>query len=130
MAALIPDERCFVSACFMFISLMKQEQAVSGTSAAAYKVMDPHSEKPVKQDRADYSKLHNFNFFYTSRKSHGGVWFAFLSPTTFLKLWQKEFFLLQQRQQIGFYSVLTLSKKFSQERVGCGFLFSFFFVRR
>ena len=42
---------------------MKREQDISGTSAAAYKAMDPHSEKPVKQDRDDYSKLHNFNFF-------------------------------------------------------------------
>ena len=39
MAALTPDERCFVLASLI---LMKTEQAVSGTSTATYKVIEPH----------------------------------------------------------------------------------------
>ena len=42
MAALIPDKRCFILAGFIFFLLMKTEQAISGTSAATYKVMEPH----------------------------------------------------------------------------------------
>ena len=42
MAALIPDERSFVLAGFIFFLLMKTEQAISGTRAATYKVMEPH----------------------------------------------------------------------------------------
>ena len=39
MAGLIPDERCFVLASFIFFLLMKMEQAISRTSAATYKLM-------------------------------------------------------------------------------------------
>ena len=49
MAALIPDERCFVLACLIFFLLMKTEQAVSWTSASTYKVMEPHWARLVVQ---------------------------------------------------------------------------------
>ena len=42
MAALIPDERCFILAGLIFFLLIKTVQAISGTSAATYKVMEPH----------------------------------------------------------------------------------------
>ena len=42
MAALIQDERCFVLAGFIFFLLMKTEQVISGTSAATYRVTEPH----------------------------------------------------------------------------------------
>ena len=42
MAALVPDERCFVLASFIFFLLMKTDYASSGSSAATYKVMEPH----------------------------------------------------------------------------------------
>ena len=38
MAALILDERCVVLARFMFFLLIKMQHAISGTSAATYKV--------------------------------------------------------------------------------------------
>ena len=42
MAELIPDERCFVQASFIFFLLMKREQSISETSAATFKVVEPH----------------------------------------------------------------------------------------
>ena len=42
MAVLIPDERCFVLARLIFFLQMKTEQAIYGTSAAVYKVLEPH----------------------------------------------------------------------------------------
>ena len=43
MAGLIPDERCFVLASYILFLLMKTEHAISWTSAATDKVMEPHS---------------------------------------------------------------------------------------
>ena len=50
MAALIPDERYFILAsCIFFFLLVRMEQAISGTSAAAYTVMEPHElDKPKR----------------------------------------------------------------------------------
>ena len=45
MAALIPDERCFIYVPLIFFLQMKMEQALSGTNAATYKVMEPHCNK-------------------------------------------------------------------------------------
>ena len=42
MAALIPDERCFVLASLIFFLLFKMQQAKSGTSDATNKVIEPH----------------------------------------------------------------------------------------
>ena len=49
MAVLIPDERCFVLARFIFFLQMKTEQAICGTSAATYKVMEPHWQRLLHQ---------------------------------------------------------------------------------
>ena len=48
MAGLIPDERCFVLASNIFFLLIKMEQAISGTSAATYKMMEPYSKRIQK----------------------------------------------------------------------------------
>ena len=42
MAAVIPAKRCVVLASFILIFVIKKQQAISGTSAATYKVMEPH----------------------------------------------------------------------------------------
>ena len=42
MAALTPNERCFVLESYIFFLLIKTEQAKSGTSAATYKVLEIH----------------------------------------------------------------------------------------
>ena len=49
MAVLIPDERCFVLARLIFFLQMKTEQAICGTSAATYKVMEPHWQRLLHQ---------------------------------------------------------------------------------
>ena len=41
MAALILDERCFISASLIFFLQIKTEQAISGSSAATFKAMEP-----------------------------------------------------------------------------------------
>ena len=51
MAALITDERSFVLARLIFFLLMKTEQAISGTSAATYKVMEPHLTTEIVKDQ-------------------------------------------------------------------------------
>ena len=42
MAAVIPTKRWVVLASFILIFVIKKQQAISGTSAATYKVMEPH----------------------------------------------------------------------------------------
>ena len=42
MAGLIPDGRCFLLASYTFFLLIKTEQAISGTSAATSKMMEPY----------------------------------------------------------------------------------------
>ena len=39
-----PGKRCFVLASYIFFLLVKTEQAISGTSAVTYKVMESHCE--------------------------------------------------------------------------------------
>ena len=46
MAALIPDERWFILH-FFFLQI-KTQQAISGTSGATYKVMEPHYDQSPK----------------------------------------------------------------------------------
>ena len=51
MAALIPDKRCVALVSFIFFLQIKTQHALSGTSAATYKVMEPHrneSKGPIE----------------------------------------------------------------------------------
>ena len=61
MTALILDERCFVSVSYFFFLLMKMEEAISGTSAATYKVMEPHLSKTFF---FNFDSPFRFHFFH------------------------------------------------------------------
>ena len=69
MAALTPNERCFVLESYIFFLLIKTEQAKSGTSAATYKVLEPHYvciKEALKLPRA-FSRLEDFTNTFNYR---------------------------------------------------------------